>query len=200
MTEQASLERVGVAGAGFMGSGIAESAARAGARVLVFEPSQAPLDRSRDAITTSVARAVKGGKLTEQEGKALQSRIDWTTDPKALSDSTLVIEAVVENEQVKRELFTTLDAILLPEAIIASNTSSIPIAQLAAVTGRPDRVLGLHFFSPVPVMKLVEIVVALDTSEASVDARRRSSRGSGSCPCARRTAPASSSTCCWSRT
>ncbi|MDO8212464.1 3-hydroxybutyryl-CoA dehydrogenase [Conexibacter sp. CPCC 206217] len=168
MSDHVSIESVGVVGAGFMGSGIAESSARAGARVLVYEPQQAPLDRSREAISTSVAKAVSKGKLSDDEGNALLARIDWTTDLGALSASTLVIEAVVEDEDVKRELFGRLDAVLGPDALLASNTSSIPIAQLAAATSRPDRVLGLHFFSPVPVMKLVEIVVALDTSDATV--------------------------------
>jgi 3-hydroxybutyryl-CoA dehydrogenase len=167
MTEQDAIERVGVAGAGFMGSGIAESAARAGARVLVYEPRQEPLDRSRDAIAKSVARAVKGGKLDDDGAKALLARVDWTTDLSALSDAGLVIEAVIEDERIKQDLFGRLDGVLNPDAILASNTSSIPIAQLAAATGRPDRVLGLHFFSPVPVMKLVEIVIALDTAEAT---------------------------------
>jgi 3-hydroxybutyryl-CoA dehydrogenase len=168
MSGDGTTESVGVVGAGFMGSGIAESAARGGARVLVYEPQEAPLARSREAIARSVAKGVKSGKLDEAEGEAMLARIDWTTDMQALSGSTLVIEAVVEDEAVKRDLFTRLDGVLAPEAILASNTSSIPIAQLAAATERPDRVLGLHFFSPVPVMKLVEIVVALDTSDASV--------------------------------
>jgi 3-hydroxybutyryl-CoA dehydrogenase len=165
---QDAVELVGVAGAGFMGSGIAESAARAGARVLVWEPSEAPLERSRAAISTSVGRAVKGGKLDQEAADALLGRIEWTSDLDAFAGAPLVIEAIVEDERIKADLFGRLDSVLGPEAIIASNTSSIPVAQLAAATSRPDRVVGLHFFSPVPVMKLVEIVIALDTSDATV--------------------------------
>ncbi len=162
------IERVAVVGAGFMGSGIAESAARAGARVLLYEPDDARLDASRERIATSLKRAVKGGKLDEDAGAAALERIGWTTDFAALGESALAIEAVVEDEAVKADVFGRLDQALGAEAILASNTSSIPIAQLAAATGRPDRVLGLHFFSPVPVMKLVEVVVALDTSDETV--------------------------------
>ncbi len=162
------VDTVGVVGAGFMGSGIAESTARAGSRVILFEPEEARLDGSRERIAASIAKAVKGGKLDEDGGKAMLERITWTTDFGALAAADLAIEAVVEDEAVKAEIFGRLDRTLPPESLLASNTSSIPIAQLAAATGRADRVLGLHFFSPVPVMKLVEIVVALDTSDETI--------------------------------
>ena len=165
----AELESVGVVGAGFMGSGIAESAARAGLRVTLHEPDSAPLDRSRGRIETSVARAVEGGKLTAAEAGALVERIEWTTDPDALADAGVVVEAVVEDASLKGSVFQTLDRQLGEEVILASNTSSIPIAQLASWTDHPQRVLGLHFFSPVPVMKLVEVVVALDTDPGVVE-------------------------------
>jgi len=162
------VDTVGVVGAGFMGSGIAESAARAGSRVLLYEPEAARLDGSRERIAASIAKAVKGGKLDDAGGKAMLERITWTTDFGALAGAELAIEAVVEDEAVKADVFGRLDETLPPESLLASNTSSIPIAQLAAATDRADRVLGLHFFSPVPVMKLVEIVVALDTSDETV--------------------------------
>ena len=165
----AELESVGVVGAGFMGSGIAESAARAGLRVTLHEPDSAPLDRSRGRIETSVARAVEGGKLTAAEAGALVERIEWTTDPDALADAGVVVEAVVEDASLKGSVFQTLDRQLGEDVILASNTSSIPIAQLASWTDHPQRVLGLHFFSPVPVMKLVEVVVALDTDPGVVE-------------------------------
>jgi 3-hydroxybutyryl-CoA dehydrogenase len=166
MAEQ--IAQIGVVGAGFMGSGIAESAARAGVTVQVYEPAAAPLQQSRSRIEASVARAVMGGKLNDDEAGALVERIAWTRDLDALDGAELVVEAIVEDEAIKLETFRQLDEVLPPEAILASNTSSIPIAGLAAATGRPDRVLGLHFFSPVPVMKLVEVVVGLDTAEATV--------------------------------
>ena len=163
-----AIARAGIVGAGFMGSGIAESAARAGVDVTVHEPEQEPLDRSRARIEQSVARAVKGGKLTDNDAAQLIDRIVWTTSFDDLGGCDLVVEAVTEDARVKGQVFQRLDA-LLPDALLASNTSSIPIAQLASWTREPGRVLGLHFFSPVPVMKLVEIVVGLDTDEAVID-------------------------------
>jgi 3-hydroxybutyryl-CoA dehydrogenase len=165
----AELESVGVVGAGFMGSGIAESAARAGLKVTLHEPDSAPLDRSRGRIEASVERAVEGGKLTTDEAEALVERIDWSTDPEALDDAGVVVEAVVEDASLKGSVFQALDKRLGEEVILASNTSSIPIAQLASWTDHPQRVLGLHFFSPVPVMKLVEVVVGLDTDPGVVE-------------------------------
>ncbi|MGZ6642058.1 MAG: 3-hydroxybutyryl-CoA dehydrogenase [Solirubrobacteraceae bacterium] len=164
----AEISRVGVFGAGFMGSGIAESAARAGLQVVLSEPGQPALDRSRARIEESVGRATERGKMSEGEATALLERIDWSTDVEALAPSDVVVEAIVEDEGAKIDAFKRLDGLLGDDAILASNTSSIPIAGLAAATGRRDRVLGLHFFSPVPVMKLVEIVVGLDTSEETV--------------------------------
>jgi 3-hydroxybutyryl-CoA dehydrogenase len=164
----AQIERIGVVGAGFMGSGIAESAARAGVTVQVYEPDEAPLQQSRSRIEASVARAVRGGKLTDDEAGALVERIGWTQELDGLDGAELVVEAIVEDETIKLDIFRRLDEVLPSETILASNTSSIPIAGLAAATGRPDLVLGLHFFSPVPVMKLVEVVVGLDTAEATV--------------------------------
>jgi 3-hydroxybutyryl-CoA dehydrogenase len=164
---------VGVVGAGFMGSGIAESAARAGFRVVVHEPDSVPLRDSRSAIERSVERGVKGGKLTEVEAGQLVDRITWSESLGALSGAQLVIEAVFEDPRVKGPLFQQLDELLPPEAILASNTSSIPIAQIASWTRHPERVLGLHFFSPVPVMKLVEVVVGIDTSPAAIERAER---------------------------
>jgi 3-hydroxybutyryl-CoA dehydrogenase len=164
----AEIAELGVVGAGFMGSGIAESAARAGVVVTLYEPDGRPLKRSRELIEVSLARVVERGRMEREEADALLRRIEWSTDLEALAGSDLVVEAIVEDEAVKARAFKELDAILAPEAILASNTSSIPIAGLAAATGRPDRVLGLHFFSPVPIMKLVEVVVGLDTAPETV--------------------------------
>jgi 3-hydroxybutyryl-CoA dehydrogenase len=164
----ADIAQIGIVGAGFMGSGIAESAARAGIAVTLYEPETAPLQRSEGRLETSVARAVQRGKLGEDEAEALMGRIAFTTELDAMADAELVVEAIVEDEAVKAKTFTALDAVAPPDAILASNTSSIPIAGLAAATGRPERVLGLHFFSPVPVMKLVEIVIGIDTADDTV--------------------------------
>jgi 3-hydroxybutyryl-CoA dehydrogenase len=163
------IERVGIVGGGFMGSGIAESVARAGLGVRIQEPDRAPLDRSRERLESSLERAIKGGKLERADADALLGRVEWTTDFSELGDRDLVIEAVVEDPQVKGKVFQRLDGLLAPDAIIASNTSSIPIAQLASWTERRDRVLGMHFFSPAQVMKLVELVVGIETSEETFE-------------------------------
>jgi 3-hydroxybutyryl-CoA dehydrogenase len=162
------LGEIGVVGAGFMGSGIAESAARAGARVRIHEPAQDALDRSRGRLQKSVDRAVQRGKLSEDNGRALVERVTFHTNIEDLAPSALVVEAVFEDPEVKGPIFRALDAILPEGSIIASNTSSIPIAQLATWTEHRGRVIGLHFFSPVPVMELVEVVVGLETSDDAV--------------------------------
>src|SRR5688500_15307050 len=145
------IQVVGVVGAGFMGSGIAESAARAGLDVVVHEPDQAPLDRSRGRIEESVGRAVSRGKLSDDDAGALIGRVAWSRDLGDVSDADLVVEAIIEDPRAKGEAFRRLDDVVGAETILASNTSSIPIAQIASWTKDPSRVLGLHFFSPVPV-------------------------------------------------
>jgi 3-hydroxybutyryl-CoA dehydrogenase len=163
-----SVSVVGVVGAGFMGSGIAESAAAADKHVLLYEPDQAPLDRSREHLAASVARAVARGKLTDEQAAGLTDRVVYTTQLEDLRTADAVIEAIVEDPKVKGELFARLDTALPDAQFLASNTSSIPIAEIASWTQRPERVLGLHFFSPVPVMKLVEVVCALDTADETI--------------------------------
>ena len=166
----AEVSTVAIVGAGFMGSGIAESAAAAGVQAILYEPEAAPLQRSRAALDTSVARAVSRGKMSREDGDSLIERVHYTTELDELGSADAVIEAVTEDPRVKGRLFADLDQRLPDAAFLASNTSSIPIAELGAWTQRPDRVVGLHFFSPVPVMKLVEVVVALDTSTETVTA------------------------------
>ena len=168
-----SASVVGVVGAGFMGSGIAETVAAATKHVVVYEPQDGPLHRSREAVAASVGNAVSRGRLSRHEAENLIDRIRYTTDFHELEVADVAIEAVTEDAAVKRELFAQLDQRLPDAQILASNTSSIPVAELAASTSRPDRVLGLHFFSPVPVMKLVEVVVGLDTSAAAVATAER---------------------------
>jgi 3-hydroxybutyryl-CoA dehydrogenase len=173
MSESASIETIGVVGAGFMGSGIAESAAKAGIEVVLHEPEQAALERSRAQIEESLGRAVRAGKLPVGEVQGVVGRMTWTPDIEALADCALVVEAVYEDPDVKGPLFRALDRLLPASAVLASNTSSIPIAQLASWTLHPERVLGLHFFSPAPVMKLVEVVVGLDTAPETVERAER---------------------------
>jgi 3-hydroxybutyryl-CoA dehydrogenase len=165
------VSEIGIVGAGFMGSGIAQSAAMAGKRVLLYEPDPAPLERSEQALRSSIATAIARGRVTREEGRQIIARIAYTTRFDELAGADAVIEAATERVEVKRDLFARLDACLPDARFLASNTSSIPIAELAVSTRRPERVLGLHFFSPVPVMKLVEVVPGLDTSkEALLDA------------------------------
>jgi 3-hydroxybutyryl-CoA dehydrogenase len=161
---------LGVVGAGFMGTGIAETAARAGVEVTVYEPEQAPLDRSRAQLSASTQTAVDRGKSSVADREALLARVRWTSDLDGLADAPLVIEAVVEDQDVKMDVFRRLDGVVRADALLASNTSSIPIAELASATTRPESVLGIHFFSPVPVMRLVEVVEALRTSASTMEA------------------------------
>jgi 3-hydroxybutyryl-CoA dehydrogenase len=173
---------VGIAGAGFMGSGIAETVARAGAQVILYEPQQEALDRAGARIEASVQRGVSRGKLEPDAAQAMLDRISYVTDLDGLVGSEIVIEAVFEDPELKGQLFRELDQRLPDAAILASNTSSIPIAQIASWTTRPDRVLGLHFFSPVPVMKLIEVVVGLDTSAEAVERAVRFAEAIGKRP------------------
>jgi 3-hydroxybutyryl-CoA dehydrogenase len=161
---------LGVVGAGFMGTGIAETAARAGVEVTVYEPEQAPLDCSRAQLSASTQTAVDRGKSSVADREALLERVRWTSDLDGLADAPLVIEAVVEDQDVKMDVFRRLDGVVRADALLASNTSSIPIAELASATTRPESVLGIHFFSPVPVMRLVEVVEALRTSASTMEA------------------------------
>ena len=167
------IESVAVVGAGFMGTGIAESVAVAGMPVVVRDVDEASLARAGERIETSLARAVRGGKLDDEHARAARDRIELTTHLKAIGQADLVVEAVPEDERLKLSVMEAIAGVARPDAIVASNTSSIPIAELAQAVHAPSRVLGLHFFSPVPVMMLVEIVVALDTSEETIARSRR---------------------------
>ncbi|MEX1006750.1 MAG: 3-hydroxybutyryl-CoA dehydrogenase [Acidimicrobiia bacterium] len=164
------IERVGVVGAGLMGSGIAEVCARAGADVIVCETDAKTSAAGLERIETSLSRAVRSGKLDETGSEAVLARLLLTTDLGDLADRELVIEAIIESVDEKLEVFGKLDKILEDdEAILASNTSSIPIMKIAMATQRPESVLGLHFFNPVPVQHLVELIPSIVTSEAAAD-------------------------------
>jgi 3-hydroxybutyryl-CoA dehydrogenase len=164
-----NIERVGVVGAGQMGAGIAEVSLRAGVDVLIYEPTEALVTAGRDRITKSLERGVSKGKLTEAERDEALARLNVATSLADLSDRQLVIEAIVEDEAVKAKVFAELDEVITdPDAVLASNTSSIPIMKIAAATKNPGRVLGLHFFNPVPVLPLVELVGTLVTTDAAI--------------------------------
>ncbi|BBX40332.1 3-hydroxybutyryl-CoA dehydrogenase [Mycobacterium simiae] len=162
------IARVGVVGAGQMGSGIAEVSVRAGVAVTVYETTDALVAAGRNRIVKSLERGVSAGKVTERERDRALSQLTFTTDLTDLADRQLVVEAIVEDEAVKATVFAKLDEMITdPDAVLASNTSSIPIMKLAAATKNPQRVLGLHFFNPVPVLPLVELVSTLVTDEAA---------------------------------
>jgi 3-hydroxybutyryl-CoA dehydrogenase len=153
-----------------MGSGIAEVCARAGLDVLVSETGPQAVEAGRERIAKSLARAVRGGRLAPAASATSLRRIGFTTDLADLADRDIVIEAVAEDEQVKTEIFAALDKVLArPDAILASNTSSIPIMKLGTATGRAQQVIGVHFFNPVPVLDLVELVPSLLTSDRTRD-------------------------------
>ena len=164
--------RVAVIGGGLMGSGIAEVCVRSGVDVTVVEADQARADRARASVESSLDRAVRRGKLAEQERTDALERFAVTDRLEDIAGSDAAIEAIVEDETAKRELFLRLDEILPDAQWLASNTSSVPIMKLAAGTSRPDRVLGLHFFNPVPVLKLVEIVRSIMTSPETIEQAR----------------------------
>lgn len=160
------ISRVGVVGCGLMGSGIAEVCARAGLDVLVNEVNADALEAGRGRITASLAKGVRSGKLSEGKRDAALDRLTFTTDLGDFADRNLVIEAVAEHEPTKVEVFTALDKVVTSrDALFASNTSSIPIMKLAMVTKRPEQVIGIHFFNPVPVLKLVELIPSLLSGE-----------------------------------
>ncbi|MFF3969154.1 3-hydroxybutyryl-CoA dehydrogenase [Streptomyces rubiginosohelvolus] len=167
----AAIARVGVVGGGQMGAGIAEVCARAGLDTIVCEADRAAADRARERVAVSLERAVQRGKLDRLSGEDALGRLTFTGSLDDLADRRLVIEAVVEDAAAKTEIFTALDKIVEdPEAILATNTSAIPVMRLGMATQRADRVLGLHFFNPVPVLPLVEVVTSLHTSAETLTA------------------------------
>ncbi|HEY1577250.1 MAG TPA: 3-hydroxybutyryl-CoA dehydrogenase [Terracidiphilus sp.] len=178
----AEIRRVGVIGAGTMGNGIAHVFARGGFPVALAEVEQSALDRGLSTIEKNLAREVAKGKLGQPDADAARARIAGTLDRKALAGCDLVVEAATERFAVKQSLFQELDGLLSADAILASNTSSISITKLAAATKRPDRVIGMHFFNPVPVMQLIEVIRGLQTSQATFDTVKAISERLGKTP------------------
>jgi len=158
------IKTVGVIGGGTMGNGIAHVFAKSGFQVVLVEANQAALDRGIQAISKNLEREVARNKITAQDRTSALERIQGVLDRKALARCDFVVEAVFEKYEIKQEIFRELDQICRPEIILASNTSSISITKIAANTKRPDKVIGMHFFNPVPMMKLVEIIRGLATS------------------------------------
>lgn len=159
------MKRIAVIGAGQMGSGIAEVAVRAGYSVILIDQSDSWIDSGVKKITKNFDRQISKGKMTTEEKNVFLSQLQTTTDLSLVKDTDLIIEAVIEQKQAKETLFARLDQLASPSVIFASNTSSLPITELAAATSRADRFIGMHFMNPVPVMKLVEVIRGLATSD-----------------------------------
>ena len=166
------VNKVAVIGCGLMGSGITEVAAKSGMDVTFIEISDEKVQKQRGRIEKSIGKAVEKGKLSEEDAQAAVGRITGTTDYGAASDADLVIEAVTEDLDTKLDVFGKLDEITRDDIVLASNTSSLPIGKMAAATKRPDKVLGMHFFNPVPIMKLLELVRGLQTSDETLEFAR----------------------------
>ncbi|HLT16439.1 MAG TPA: 3-hydroxybutyryl-CoA dehydrogenase [Acidimicrobiales bacterium] len=167
-----SIARLGIVGSGIMGSGIAEVAAKSGVEVILRSRQQATADAMVAGLAKSLAKQVEKGRLDETAAKEIEGRVTATDDLQALADCDLVIESVVEDLAVKQDLFRQLDGIVKPEGILATNTSTLPIVELATATERPDKVVGIHFFNPAPMMKLVEVIPPLTASAETVEAAK----------------------------
>jgi 3-hydroxybutyryl-CoA dehydrogenase len=165
-----TIERVGIIGSGIMGSGIAEVAAKAGHTVVLRSRKQETADAMIAGLTKSLAKQVDRGKLSEEDRDATLARVSATHDLHDLKDCDLIIESVVEDLAVKKELFKELDLLVKDDAILATNTSTLPVVEMAVVTERPERVCGVHFFNPAPMMSLVEVIRPLTASDATIDA------------------------------
>ena len=171
MTER-MIRSVGVVGAGTMGSGIAQVFAQAGHDVVLVDVAPEALDRGLSSIRRSLEKFVAKGKMDQAAAEAALARVQPTTDLGRVSEADFVVEAVVENVDLKKQVFQDLDRLTRPEVVLVSNTSSISITEIAAVTGRPDRVMGMHFMNPVPLMSLVELVRGLETASTTVELAR----------------------------
>ncbi len=180
----AEIAKVGVIGAGLMGNGIAHVSALAGLPVVLMDVQQAALDKALATMSGNMDRQVKKAIITAEDKAAALGRITTATTTDGFADCDIVIEAATENEELKRKIYTALTPKLKPSAILASNTSSIPITRLAAATDRPGRFIGMHFFNPVPMMKLVEIIRGLATEDATVAAVEALARKLGKTPVA----------------
>lgn len=184
-----SIQTIGIIGAGTMGNGIAQACAVAGLRAVMVDISEAAVQKGLATIAGSLERLVKKEKISAADKDAALARIQTSTQYEVLQQAQLVVEAATENYDIKVKILQQVDKLVGPEVILASNTSSISITQLAAVTGRPDRFIGMHFFNPVPVMALVEIIRGVQTSDATHDAVQALARQLGKSPITVKNAP-----------
>ncbi|NLA04325.1 MAG: 3-hydroxybutyryl-CoA dehydrogenase [Firmicutes bacterium] len=183
------MKTIGVIGAGTMGSGIAQVAAEAGYKVIMRDIEEQFVQRGLAALEKNLARAVDKGKKSREEADALRNRVSGTTGLEDLGAADFIIEAIIENMGLKKELYANLDEICKEEAILASNTSGLSITEMASATGRPQNIVGMHFFNPVPVMKLVEVIRGFDTSDETFEQTMELARKMGKEPIAVNEAP-----------
>ena len=176
------MKKVFVLGAGTMGAGIVQAFAQKGFEVIVRDIKDEFVQRGIAGITKGLDKQVAKGKMTEEDKEAILSRISGTTDMNLAADCDLVVEAAVENMKIKKEIFAELDSICKPETILASNTSSLSITEVASATKRADKVIGMHFFNPAPVMKLVEVIRGAETSQETFEAVKAMSEAIGKTP------------------
>ena len=176
------MEKIFVLGAGTMGAGIVQAFAQKGYEVIVRDIKDEFVERGLTGINKNLSKLVSKGKMTEETKEDILSRISGTTDMNLAADCDLVVEAAIENMKIKKEIFAELDKICKPETILASNTSSLSITEVASATGRPEKVIGMHFFNPAPVMKLVEIIRGMATSQETFDAVKELSLAIGKEP------------------
>ncbi len=183
------IKTIGVIGAGTMGSGIAQVAAEAGFNVIMRDLEEQFVQRGLTAVEKNLARAVEKGRKSQSEADAVRGRISGTTRLEDLSEADFIIEAIIENMALKKELYEKLDAICKEETVLASNTSGLSITEMASATKRPQKVVGMHFFNPVPVMKLVEVIKGFDTAAETFDLTMELARQMGKEPIAVNEAP-----------
>ena len=183
------MEKIFVLGAGTMGAGIVQAFAQKGYEVIVRDIKDEFVERGISVINKGLSKQVAKGKITEEVKEEILSRISGTTDMNLAADCDLVIEAAIENMKIKKEIFAELDKICKPEAILASNTSSLSITEVALATSRPDKVIGMHFFNPAPVMKLVEIIRGMATSQETFDVVKEAALAIGKEPVEVKEAP-----------
>jgi 3-hydroxybutyryl-CoA dehydrogenase len=177
-----AVEKVGIVGSGIMGSGVAEVAARAGMTVVLRSRKQETADAMVAGLERSLAKQVERGTLEESEAAAVSGRVSATADLEALSDCDLVLESIVEDLETKKQLFGELDRLVKDGALLATNTSTLPVVEMAIVTSRPERVCGIHFFNPAPAMALVEVVRTLLSSDEAIDEARAFAEACGKSP------------------
>jgi 3-hydroxybutyryl-CoA dehydrogenase len=180
--EEKSMKKIFVLGAGTMGAGIVQAFAQNGCEVIVRDIKDEFVDRGIAGISKGLEKLVTKGKMTEEDREAILSRISGTTDMNLAADCDLVVEAAIENMKIKKEIFAELDGICKPETILASNTSSLSITEVASATKRADKVIGMHFFNPAPIMKLVEVIRGAATSQETFDTVKELSEAIGKTP------------------